>query len=160
MLDKVLLDYHTMLDLVNELEESLPSEYVDAQRMLEETAAHVRSERRRVEEERQNARAEAAQVLEQASLHAQALASDHEIARRAEERSAEMIRNAEAYAQNLRNEAEAYAAELRRAADEYSETSRRGADEYAFNLLNHLRSVVTRATASVEEGLQQLQNRR
>jgi regulator of protease activity HflC (stomatin/prohibitin superfamily) len=153
---RVLLDWPTMLDLINELDHSLPQEYRDAQEILRDAEANALEMRRRVQTERENARAEANELLEDATQRARALASDHEIARLAEGRCNELMRHAEQYATQVRDEAEQYAAELRRATEEYSENSRRAADDYALRLLNHLKTVMTRAQASVEDGLQQM----
>ncbi len=154
--DKVMLSHRDLLDLIVALDESLPKEYQDAQAILRDAENHAIEVRRRIETERENARAESAQILEEASQRARALASEHEIARLAEERAAEMIRNAEDYARQLRDEAESYAAEVRRSAEEYSDSTRRSADDYALSLLSHVKAVLTRGMASVEDGLQQL----
>lgn len=155
-LGKVLLDWQDLADLLVELEDSLPKEYQDAQQLLRDTENHVAEMRRKIDAERQEAREASARQLEDAAQKARALASEHEIARLAEERSAELIRNAEDYAREVREEAESFASEVRRSAEEYSESTRRSADEYALSLLSHLKAVTTRAQASVEDGLQQL----
>lgn len=153
---RVLIDWHAMLDLLSQLEESLPKEYQDAQTMLREAEAHKLEVRRRIEQEREDCRADVARTIEEASQKARALASEHEIARRAEERASELQRNSEDYARQVKDEAEAFAAEIRRTSEEYAESTRRSADEYALTLLSHLKAVVTRAQASVEDGLQQM----
>ncbi|NUQ01765.1 MAG: hypothetical protein HUU35_18120 [Armatimonadetes bacterium] len=156
MVGKVLLDWHAMLDLLHELEESLPKEYQDAQNILRDAENHALEVRRKIEQERENTRADSNRLLEEASQRARALASEHEIARLAQERSDELIRNADDYARQVRDEAESFSAEVRRSAEEYADSTRRSADDYAMTLLSHLKAVVTRAQASVEDGLQQV----
>lgn len=154
---KVLLDWQFMLTLIHELEESLPADYIDAQHIKSDAEAYAEGERRRADQERESARVEAASILDRASQHAQALAADTEVARLAQERAAEMVHNADEYAEQVRTDAEAHANEARRQAAEYEETTRRSAEEYAYSILNHLRSVMVRASGSVDDGLQQLQ---
>ncbi len=156
VIGKVLLDWQAMLDLLCELDESLPKEYQDAQLLLRDAETHSLEARRRIEQEREIARSEAARQIDEATQRARALASEHEIARLAEERAGELVRNAEDYSRQLKEEAEAYAAEIRRSCEEYSDSTRRSADDYALHLLSHLKAVVTRAQASVEDGLAQM----
>jgi DNA anti-recombination protein RmuC len=156
---KVLLDWRDMLNLIHELDQSLPQEYRDAQEILRDAEAQAIETRRRAQSDRDQTQREVNDLMEQATARARALASEHEIARLAEERSNQLMRQAEQYAGQMRDEAEQYAAELRRTTQEYDDTSRRAADDYAQRLLNHLKTVVTRAAASVDDGLQQLKQR-
>ncbi|MBI2298174.1 MAG: hypothetical protein HYU66_04350 [Armatimonadetes bacterium] len=154
---KIFLDWQFMLNLIHELEQSLPADYIDAQNIKTDAEAYAEGERRRADQERESARVEAASILERARQHAQALSADTEVARLAQERAAEMVHNADDYAAQVRTDAEAHAAEVRRQAAEYEETTRRSSEEYAYSILNHLRSVMVRASGSVDDGLQQLQ---
>ena len=156
VMGRVWLDWHAFLDLLHELEESLPKEYQDAQAMLRDAESSSLQLRRRIEDEREQSRAEASRMLEEASQRARALASEHEIGRLAEERAADLRRESDDYSRLVRDEAESYAGEVRRTSEEYSESTRRSADEYALTLLSHLKAVVSRAQASVEDGLQQI----
>jgi len=159
LVGKVIVDWQMMIDLLLQLEDALPEEYHDAQRMYREAEQRRLDARKQAEEELERAQRQAEDIKADAREAAARLVESDEITRLAEERSQELMRHADDYARQIRNEAEAYAAEVRRSAEEYDTNTRRSADEYAATLLNHLKAVLSRGQASVEDGLQQFSKR-
>ena len=97
----VVVDRDEALDLIDRLRESLPDEVKQARWTVQE-------QRRLIEE----AQAEAARTLSQATERAQVMTGEHELLRRAEKQAAQILREAGERADELRQSADAYAAEV------------------------------------------------
>ena len=97
----VVIDREEALELIDRLRESLPDEVKQARWTVQE-------QRRLIEE----AQAEAARTLSQATERAQVMTGEHELLRRAERQAAQIIHDAGERADELRQSADAYAAEV------------------------------------------------
>jgi cell division septum initiation protein DivIVA len=110
--DKVIISEDDLYDIVDALRESLPKEVAEAVEI-------VRQKERILEE----ARAKAEETMRQASGYVEKLASESNIARRAEEQADAIIREARRVAQEIHRGSREYADELLEKAEQILSTS-------------------------------------
>ena len=143
---RAIVDRQRLLDLVDRIRTSVPSEVHEAQKVIEEREALLR-----------DAEEEAQLLVARAEEHVTKLSTQHEIVRAAEVRAEEIAQEAELRAEErlaeVYAEIEGRVSESRR----FSEQQMVAADRYAQELLARLEQQLEAFRKSVRSGLDQLE---
>jgi cell division septum initiation protein DivIVA len=182
MSSSCVLPRERVLDLLDELRETMPPEMDQARRLLAGRDALLRDAEDAARETHERAAAEADALVAEASGRADELTRDaevraHEIVEAGREEHGHLVSATGVYqaaadaAESLRAEANRYDADLRAEAEQYARTTRAEAEQYAAkltgdaedyaeNTLAELASTLQRTAATAEQGRAALAERR
>lgn len=124
---------------------SLPQEVKQADSITRESARIVESAREDAQQLLDNARKEAASLLEQSQNEARLITEQAKLEQQRMLSENEILRLAKGQAD-----------EIRQTAEKESTALRRNADDYAYQVLNHLETVVGKTMTSIERGKAEL----
>jgi len=144
----VVLSRQRLLDLVDRMRVSVPSEVYEAREVLEKR-----------EEAMAEASAEAGRMIAQAQAEAEAKLKETQVVKAAEERARDLLVQAQERAQELARDAEEQA---RARLDDAQDTSRaqmREADVYALQTLKKLEQELAEFLTTVRRGMETLEQR-
>lgn len=146
-------DVITMLNLLEQMHNSIPGEFEQARRVTQERDRILAQAQAEAAALREKAQAEAAAVREKAREESDRALNREGLLRVAEERSQEILRQAKEQARDIMRRAEEHTEQMKAEADAY-------AAETLQNLKEHLASVeseVSRNILSIEKGLESLE---
>ena len=182
MSSSVVIPRERMLDLLDELRETLPPEMGEARRLIATRdqvlfGAHTEATavREKADADAQaiiaDAHARAAEVAAQADTEHRRRVADSELVRAAAEEAARvrdeaarhsalLRKDADTYAERARTEADAHAQRVRGEAEAYATRLRTDSEQYAEATLAELGGVLQRAAATADQGRAALVRRR
>ena len=160
-----------MLDLLDDLHESVPVEIVEARQVLSQREALLAEATETHRQAAERAGAEATSTVSAAEQHAAGLVGDaevrvHELVEAGKAEHAELVsasrvhRTATVEAAQARDSADEYAAAVRAQADQYAAALRTDAESFADRTLADLVSVLHQATDTAQQGREALAARR
>ncbi len=169
-----------ILDRIEELRTSLPSEFESAKRITQDRNKIIASAENwasnkmaGAEKEAEsivatantkaanivsNAEAQAQQIVESAKLHAEQLVSENNITKVANERAAELMANTKSDCEVLMNTTRNDCDALTSQAKQWSDEVRQAAYEYAMNMVSEVERFLSGSTSDLNETKSKLEN--
>lgn len=145
----LMLDRVRLLDLIDQMRASVPTEVRDARQVLQRRDEIIAA-----------ARMEAKRMVEQAQQEATTLVQGHEVTRAAERHAGEIIRQAQERAAQILQEAEERAQTRLRLAEQAATEQMNEADRYALELLRRLEAQLHTFLASIHRGIESFEEPR
>lgn len=153
-------DVITMLNLLEQMHNSIPGEFEQARRVTQERDRILAQAQAEAAALREKAQAEAAVVREKAREESDRALNREGLLRVAEERSQEILRQAKEQARDIMRRAEEHTEQMKAEADAYAAETLQNLKEHLASVESHLATVeseVSRNILSIEKGLESLE---